>query len=245
MTVGAQAPCRIAAELVVIDRRVDVIRDEEIDATIVVEVRKRAARAPQGKPDSGFLRDVVERPVTVVVIQDVRAQVRNVEIVEAIVVVVSGAGAHAVLTVTDARLRRDVLERSVLSIPKQPVARSTRHLRIGQRAAIDEKHIDPAIVVVVEAQSAGPHNRGEVLLRAAAVRVDEVQSGGAGDVLKRDRRGLRSWRRRSLITVARNENASQHESKRQYSGFHREPNARSWSCLNSRYSARSRSAASF
>ena len=55
-----------------------------------------------------------------------------------------------------------------------------------------------------------------------AVRVDEVQSGGAGDVLKRDRRGRRPWRRRRrpLLTLTRDENASQHESECQYSAFH-------------------------
>ena len=82
----------------------------------------------------------------------------------------------------DAGLRGDVLERAVAAVAVQPVPRLLRDRRIGQRAAVDQEDVDPAVVVVVEEQPAGAHGLDQVLVGAGAVDVAEVHAGAAGDV---------------------------------------------------------------
>ena len=51
---------------------------------------------------------------------------------------------------------RDVLERAVAAIAIQPVPRRARDGWIGERTAVDQEDVDPAVVVVVEEQPARP-----------------------------------------------------------------------------------------
>ena len=53
---------------------------------------------------------------------------------------------------------------------------------IGERAAVNQKDVEPAIVIEVEEQAAGPEDLGQELLIAGAADMSEVQPGGHGDV---------------------------------------------------------------
>ena len=70
---------------------------------------------------------------------------------------------------------------------------ASRHGRIGERPAVDEKHVEPSIVVEVEEEATGPDDLRQELLVAGSVDVDELQPGLAGDVTK-ERCGGRRWR---------------------------------------------------
>src|SRR5437867_889484 len=66
---------------------------------------------------------------------------------------------------------------------------------ICERAAVNEKDVEPAIVIKVEEQAARPEDLGEELLVAGAADMSEVQPCGHGDVSehwKCRRDGLRS-----------------------------------------------------
>ena len=76
----------------------------------------------------------------------------------------------------------DVLERAVAAIAKQAMPRLPRDRRIGERPAIDQEDVDPAVVVVVEEQPAGADGLDQVLVGTRAVDVTEVDAGGAADV---------------------------------------------------------------
>src|SRR5687767_2543613 len=102
MTVHAQLPgARPAAEGVPVGA-LDVAGDEQVEPTVAIEVRKGAARAPARRSDTGGRRDVGERAVPRVAIQDVWAVVGEVEVGQSVVVVVARAGAHAVRRMPDA-----------------------------------------------------------------------------------------------------------------------------------------------
>ena len=53
---------------------------------------------------------------------------------------------------------------------------------IGQRSAVDEEHVEPAVVVVVEEQAAAAHDFVEVPVGACAVDVHEVDPARGADV---------------------------------------------------------------
>jgi hypothetical protein len=55
--------------------------------------------------------------------------------------------------VLDTGLRRDVLKRPVSPIPVEPVPCLASRRRVGDRSAVNEEDIDPAVVVVVEEQA--------------------------------------------------------------------------------------------
>ena len=78
--------------------------------------------------------------------------------------------------VADPRRGGHVLERAVATVPVQAMARAARHRRIGERSAVHEKDIEPAVLVEVEEEAARAHDLGEVLLVAGAVDVDEVEA---------------------------------------------------------------------
>jgi hypothetical protein len=154
-----------------------VIRDEEIEVAVLVEIRKGASRAPQRRTDAGNAGDVGEPAAAGVAVQHVRPDVRDVEIDAAIVVVIAGARAHPVVAVLDPGLRRDILERAIAAVPEQPVPCLPRHSRIGKRPSVDKEQVDPAVVVVIEKQAPGAHRFDEILVRTRAVDMAEVDAG--------------------------------------------------------------------
>ena len=133
-----------------------VVGDEEVEVPVAIEIRERAAGAPQRRSDAGEARDIGEDAVAAVAVQHVRAEVGDVEIDPAVVVVVARAGAHAVLTMANRRSLGDVVERAVAAIPIQAVPRLPRDRRIGERPAVDQEDVEPPVVVVVEEQPAPP-----------------------------------------------------------------------------------------
>ena len=130
------------------------------------------------------LRDFGEPPASGIAIQGVRPDVGDVEVDQSVVVDVSGARAHPVVAVLDVRAGRHILEGPVAAVSIQAVTGAPRDRRIGERPAVNEKHVEPAVVVEVEEEAARPHDFREELLLAGAVDVNEIQSGRGGDISK-------------------------------------------------------------
>ena len=124
----------------------------------------------------------VNRPLTGIAIQLIRTDVGDVQVDQAVVVVVAGAGAHAVVAVPDARRRGHVLEGSIAAVPVQAVARAAGNGGIGNRAAVHQEDVEPAVIVEVEEEAARPQDLGKEPLFAGAVDVHEVQSDSASDI---------------------------------------------------------------
>src|SRR5215471_18037192 len=93
MTIDARVSGK-RAEFVVVHAEVDVVRYEEVDVPVIIDVAKCATRAPELRSDAGFLGDVGKRTVSVVVIQLVSAEAGDVKIGPAVVVVIGGTGSH-------------------------------------------------------------------------------------------------------------------------------------------------------
>ena len=81
---------------------IHVIRDEQIEVTITVEIEEAAARAPtsSGLTETGPFSYVRKRAIAIVVIEHVLAPIRNEEVIEPIVVIIPNTAA-----LTPARMR--------------------------------------------------------------------------------------------------------------------------------------------
>ena len=76
----------------------------------------------------------------------------------------------------------DVFERPIATVAVEPVLRASCDRRIGERAAVDEKEIDPAVGIVVEEHGAGAHRFDQMFVGARAVGVMELDTRLARDV---------------------------------------------------------------
>src|ERR1700687_4277888 len=91
----------VSAELVLFPGCVDVVRDEEIEAAVPIEIGKRAARAPPARGDTRSIGHVRKTAATHVPIQCVAADAGDVHVDAAVVVVVARACTHTVLAMAD------------------------------------------------------------------------------------------------------------------------------------------------
>jgi hypothetical protein len=92
--------------------RVDlhVVRHEQIQIAITIEVGEGAAGAPRCRSNVRGGGDISEHTMAGVAIEDVRASIRHVEIDPAVVVVVGRARPHPVVAMRDSGSHRHVLE---------------------------------------------------------------------------------------------------------------------------------------
>src|SRR5207244_10023864 len=88
----------------------------------------------------------------------------------------------SVLAMADTRGCCHVLKRAVPAVPEQPVACALGDGWIGERAAVDEKDVEPAIVIKVEEQAARSEDLRQELLVAGAADMSEVQPRRTGHV---------------------------------------------------------------
>ena len=170
---------------------VQVAGDEQVQVPVTVVVQEAAPGAPPVRRtgDPRALRDVRERPVAVVVVEDALSPVGDEEVVVAVVVVVADAAALSPAGMREARLLGDVGERAVAVVVEE-VAPGPAVADSGVEArAVHEEDVEPAVVVVVEERGAASHLlQDELLVVRAAGDVRGVQeAGGGGDVREDDR----------------------------------------------------------
>jgi len=150
--------------------------------SVAVVVDKGAAGVPTRaiSGDAGFFADVREGAIAVVVVQHVFAEVRNEEIVEAVVVVVADAGSLAPAGMEQAGFGSDVGEGAVAIVLEQMIDGLLTGGKAFEARAVDEKNVEPAVVVVVVESHAAAGSLEEVfVLVLAAENGFNVEAGVA------------------------------------------------------------------
>ncbi len=161
---------------------IDVVGDEQIEVAVAVVVDECAARVPARAfaRHAGFLADIGESAVAVVVIENVLAEVGDEQIVPAIVVVVADANALSPAGVRDAGLRGHVGESAVAIIAKKMRSRLAAGGKAFQPRAVHEKNIEPAVVVVIVEGDAAARGFQQIFVFVlAAENCFRIQSGFA------------------------------------------------------------------
>src|SRR5262249_44830909 len=156
---------RVVAQLVGGSREIDVVGDEEIEPAVAVVIEEGRARAPPRIADARLAGDVAERPIAVVVEEHRRTERRDEQILIAVVVVVADRRAHPVEARSEAGTLGDVgeMERPPTIRPDGEIvakesargvgalafgpAGARRAKAWGQRPALDQEHIEVAVVV--------------------------------------------------------------------------------------------------
>ena len=166
-------------------RRVElqVVRDEQVQVAVAVEIQEGAARAPArpglGQPALGGL--VAEGSVPLVAVQAVLAPVRDGDIVVPVVVHVAHAGALRPAGVPDAGPLGDVLEPQAPAVAVEVVPGLGSLVREAVRS--DQQHVRQAVAVVVDDRDARPGRFDDVaLLRRGPGHGHAAQSGLPGDI---------------------------------------------------------------
>src|SRR5918994_7602768 len=88
----------------------------------------------------------------------------------------------------DTRGGGHVFERPIALVSIQSMSGASGSLSVGERATVNQEDVQPAVVVVVEEQASGPHGFDNMLVRAGAVGVPEVESGLLRDVFEKNGR---------------------------------------------------------
>src|ERR1700677_3592482 len=176
------------------------MRYEQIELAVVVVIEPDGTRGKSRTADSCFCRDVGELSTSEISKQVATTYSSHVNVIAAIVVEVSHRAAHAVHLYIQTRTVGCVRERPVAIIVVQRSRRSA-DLMLGPVHGLNEKHILPAIVIVVKHADAAPHRLRQVLLSERAIVVTKVNARRFRDVSKSNGTGWSGWRdlRRSLI----------------------------------------------
>ena len=167
------------------------------------------ARFRAGLEQAGAFRDIGERAVAIVVIENVLAVVGDEEIVIAVVVVVAdAAGLSPAGADVEAGTFGDIGEGAVAIVFEETAMRFLAFGKTLEAPAIDEEEIEPAVVVIVVEGEAAAGGFEEIFVFAdAAENGFNVEAGTFDDVDERDaeRRafdgGFRTGRRRSGFGV--------------------------------------------
>ena len=181
---------------------VDVVRREEIEPAVAVEVEERTSRAPPRARlcQAGFRRHVLERAVSEVSIQVVLAIVGHEQIDVAVVVVVARARALAPAARRETCARRHVFEGAIALVAIQVIRRLLSLRKTFEHRAVDEEDVEPSVFVIVEHGRAAAGGFEQVLVGLFST-VDSCrdQARLAGDVGEREaERVLCAGRRASV-----------------------------------------------
>ncbi len=160
-----------------------IVRDEQIEASIAIIVDPGAARAPASAlvPEAGCPGDVGERAVAIVAVERVLSPLRDEDIVEAVVIVIADGDSEGPVLASQAGVGGDIGKRPVAVVPVEAV----RGVGDGAVAPGSRKgeNIQPAVVIVVDKRhpaADGFENIIHPIGRSENHRL--TQSGGLSDI---------------------------------------------------------------
>src|SRR5439155_1759819 len=149
----------------------DVVGDEKIEAAVAIVVDESAAGVPAlaVSGDSGFFADVSECAIAVVVIENILSEVGDEEIVETVVVVVAYANTLSPAGMKKSCFGGDVSESPIAIVFEEMIGGFLTGGKIFEAPAVDQKNVQPAVVVVVVERdaAAGGFEKIFVLVLAA------------------------------------------------------------------------------
>ena len=177
---------------------VEVVGDVEIEIAVGIHVQEAGPGADLvASRDAGRVCHVGERPVAVVAIENVGAEIVHVEVRKAVVVVVAHCHPQAVCRLAQPRVQGDIGEVPAAIAAIQRMARLRRGRAIAEGNAAEKKNVEIPVGVVVERSQTGADGFDDVMAAAAAVGVDKGDAGLRSRIvqLNRERRGVPLARR--------------------------------------------------
>jgi hypothetical protein len=170
-----------------------VIANDEIEFAVFIKIDPGSAGAEFLRTvEAGFLRDIGEGTVAVVM-EEVALAVRcNKEIVEAVVVKITHGGSHTKNIDVEAGFVRDIGERAVVIVVVE-LRSGMFGGAAGPVGAIHQKNIRPSIVIIVDKGNAGAQGFWQIFFAVRAVVVREANPRLLRDVAERGGRRRRCW----------------------------------------------------
>src|SRR5882672_367842 len=139
-------------------------RDKEIQLAVVVIIEPDGTGGPAGRPNTGFIRDIGEGAVAVVVIKNIAPVTGYVEIDPAIAIVITGGDTHAEGSAGHSGFVGHIREGAIVVVViKSILERLTGGVEI-RRSAVDQIYIHPAIVVIVEKSTTCSYRLGQIAI---------------------------------------------------------------------------------
>ena len=138
------------------------------------------------------MRDIRERPVTIVAPQLTATEICDVQVHPSVIVEITRRDSHPIATRVDAALLCDIRELQRPSavavdqsiIPVQPAFQGKRTsgrkpgirqpLARPQHRSLDDENVQIAVIIVVKERRPGAHHLGEIMLSGHAVKMNEI-----------------------------------------------------------------------
>ena len=169
-----------------IEIKVHVVRDVEIEVAIIVVVAEGGAGPPAPQiANTRFSGYVRERAVVVVVIKHGPIEISYVEIFPAVVVILACGRPKSPAAVVDSRLGRYIGEGAVVIVTVKLAGMTFSRSQIFERGSIHEEDVHPAVIVVVENRNTAAHGFHNVALFRTATDEGEVDASGRGYIRER------------------------------------------------------------
>ncbi len=166
--------------------KVGIAPNVKVEASVAVIVKKSCAcveyRSEVGTGDTCLLRNIRERAIAVVVVENVVAILGYVKIGEAVIVIIAPNATQAVRCARNARLFRDVREGTIAVVVKERVAHGNTAL--VEVAAIDKVDVLPPVPVEIGYANTGPGLFQDCGSDILALEMNEVYACGLRDVGK-------------------------------------------------------------
>ena len=131
----------------------EVVADVEVEVAVVVQIGERGRGGPVAiAPETGAIRDILERPVPSVAVKGVRPPAGDEEVGTAVVVEVADGDPVAVASLHpgDAGPFGGVFERAIAAVAEQAVAGRRPAGIGGKRTPLDDVDVEPTVAVVVQ-----------------------------------------------------------------------------------------------
>src|SRR6266851_5470037 len=178
LAVGAESAARFDGDVgesavffVLIERAGrGIVGDVNVRPAVVVEIGGEHAEAEGavGLQDAGFFADVGEGAVAVVVVENVFSAVGDEEIVETVVIVVADADTLSPAEMQQAGFGGDVGERAIAIVLEEMICGFLACGETFEAPAVDEKNIQPAVVVVIVERDAAAGGFEKILVLVLA-----------------------------------------------------------------------------
>ena len=141
-------------------RPIEIVGYHQVQEPVTIVIEKCSAGPPGNVADPGFLRHVGKRPIAVIAIENICAQIRHINVNPPVSVVITAGASHSVsAAAADPGPLGNVLELPVPAISKEAVPWGIPESRI-ERAAVDTEHIQQTVMVIVQQSDAsGLHLR--------------------------------------------------------------------------------------
>src|SRR5262249_16475 len=130
---------------------INVVGDEKIEVAVAIVVDKRAARIPAlgASAYAGFLCDLRECAISIVLIENVLPKIHDEEALNPMIVITPDAHTLTPAGMDQAGFGGDVGEGAVAIVFEKMRRRRWSCRKTFETPSVDEKNVEPVIVVVV------------------------------------------------------------------------------------------------